>query len=173
MRAIAEDAGITIQLLTHHVKSKENLWKIVVEHLREQYAALRDADPELPPDASAAERLRMMIADIVHFTATVPQLHRLMTLEAAQLTPRLIYLIETFAREPFNDMCALIQQGQRDGTVRAANPQRLRFAIMGMAAVPFSVAAEYEFLTGKNPFLKPEIEHTIELIDDLIFTQRE
>jgi AcrR family transcriptional regulator len=169
MRSIAENAGITIQLLTHHAKSKENLWKMVVEHLSSEYEKVRAATPKLSPQASASEHLRTLIADSVRFTAALPEVHRLVTLEAAHLTPRLLYLMETFTRKPYGEFCTLIKRAQREGTVRMLNPARLRFAIVAMAAVPFSVAAEYEHLTGKNPFSPSEIERTIDLINDLVF----
>ena len=37
MRAVAADAGISIQLLVHHVKSKDKLWRFMMEHIFEQY----------------------------------------------------------------------------------------------------------------------------------------
>jgi len=172
MRAIAEDAGVTIQLMTHHVKSKENLWKIVVEHLRAEFDNVHQTPPQSNDRVSAAERLRTMIEDTVHFTAAMPQLHRLMTLEASHMTPRLHYLLEAFARKPFEEFCVAIEEAQREGAVRKLNPARLRFAIVAMAAVPYSVAAEYEYLTGRNPFRKSEIDLTIELINDLVFVKK-
>src|SRR5580658_6007495 len=37
MRSVAADAGISIQLLVHHVKSKDKLWRIMMERIFEQY----------------------------------------------------------------------------------------------------------------------------------------
>src|SRR5580658_8146389 len=86
MRSIAADAGISIQLLVHHVKSKERLWKLSMEHIIERYHksmgethALTDKSQNI----SAGRRLKQAIADIAHFTASLPQLHRIVTAEAA------------------------------------------------------------------------------------------
>jgi hypothetical protein len=49
------------------------------------------------------------------------------------------------------------------------NPGRLRYAIIAVAAVPFSVAAEYQYLTKHNPFAPAEIASTISLIKHLVF----
>jgi len=169
MRSIADDAGITIQLLTHHVKSKENLWKVMLEDLKRRYLGLKRTHPELRGNASAADRLRILISDSVHYTATIPELHRLVTMEAGSPNPRLLWLIEAFGQEVFDEMCALIKDAQREGAVKDLSPARLRYAITAMSAVPFSVAAEYEYFTGKNPFDSNEIDRIIELINELVF----
>lgn len=170
VRAIADDAGVTIQLLTHHVKSKENLWNIVMADLKQRFLELESKHPPLPAKASASDRLRVLIADSVHFTASIPELHRIMIMEAGSMSPRLVTLIESFGKQFIEEMCALIKQAQAEGTIKKKfNPARLRYAITAMTAVPFSVSAEYEYLTGKSPFSASEIERTIEQINDLVF----
>jgi TetR/AcrR family transcriptional regulator len=169
MRSIADDAGITIQLLTHHVKSKENLWKIMLEELKLRYRELESRHPALPAGSTAADRLRITIADQVRFTASIPELHRLVILEAGSPNPRLLALIEAFGRDIFVETCNLIKEAQREGAIKNISPARLRYAITAMASVPFSVAAEYEYLTSKNPFSSNEIERIIEMINELVF----
>jgi len=170
MRNIASDAGISIQLLVHHVKSKEALWRMVMEHILGQYEQHHAKSKALPPTASAGERLKQAIADLVEFTAGVPELHRIMVQEGGQLTPRMIWLTENLTRKNFAEWCQLIEEAQRKGAVRPCSPALLRYAIVSMAAVPFVVSAEYQFLTGKDPHSRGEINKLIEMITGLIVT---
>ena len=170
MRSIAADAGITIQLLVYHVKTKERLWEMVMEHMLLGYERLRTKSKALPESATGADRLRQVIADIVHFTAAQPELHRIMTQEGAQPSPRLSWLSERFVRKGYEEFVALATEAQREGKIRAdIQPERLRYAVVAIASVPFSVAAEYQYFTGKNPFSRGEIERTIDLILHMVF----
>ena len=101
--------------------------------------------------------------------AQIPALHRLMIQEAHQPSERLAWACDNYTKRDFNKTCDLIAKGQEEGEVRAGNPARLRFAIIAMAATPFSVAAEYQYLTNRNPFSSAEIESAIDLINHLVF----
>jgi TetR/AcrR family transcriptional regulator len=172
LRSIAIDAGISIQLLVHHVKSKEKLWKLTMEHIIDRYQNSVAVTHALNDDSgtlSAGKRLKQAIADIAHFTASMPQLHRIVTAEAAHATPRMLWLAERFVKQGYEDWCSLIEAAQREGVVRKASPARLRYAIVAMISVPFAVAAEYEYFTGKSPFAKNEISEMIEMVCAMVF----
>jgi AcrR family transcriptional regulator len=170
MRSIAADAGITIQLLIYHAKSKAHLWQMAMENILTQYEKFDSKTKLLPAESSAADRLRQTIADIVHYTALHPELHRIMTQEAGHLSPRLVWMIENFTKAAYTEFVKLVEDAQRDGAIRTdVHPHRLRFAVFAIAAVPFSVAAEYEYLTGRDPFQRNEIAKTIELIQHMVF----
>jgi TetR/AcrR family transcriptional regulator len=149
----------------HHVKSKELLWHLVMESFLQRYES---SAQKLPENASAAERLRQAIANLVRFTANTPELHRIMAQEGGQLTARMIWLTENLTKDSFQVWYALIEAAQREGAVRPGSPARLRYAILAMTAVPFAVCAEYEYLTGKSPFTQGEIAKTIELICEMV-----
>jgi hypothetical protein len=38
-----------------------------------------------------------------------------------------------------------------------------------MTAVPFAVAAEYEYFTGKSPFSKNEVAQMIDMVCEMVF----
>lgn len=167
-RAIAADAQVSQSLLLYHYKTKEDMWRAVLTNISSM-ATMKNLLAKSTSDMSAADRLTIAIRGLVHLFAEVPELHRLMTLEAHQPSERLNWIIENVNREPFDAMCALIAEAQTEGAVHKISPERLRFAIVGMAAVPFSVSAEYQFLTKRNPFSKIEIEATIDMICKMIF----
>jgi len=170
-RAIARDAQVSLSLLMYHFKTKEELWRAVLQNIASM-ATMKNLLMDASSEMSAAERLMVAIRGLVELFADVPELHRLMTLEAHQPSERLNWIIENVNREPFDAMCSLIAEAQAEGAVCKISPERLRFAIVGMAAVPFSVSAEYQFLTKRNPFSKIEIEATIDMICKMIFIQK-
>lgn len=171
MRSIAADAGITIQLLIYHVKSKDRLWEMVMEKILTEYQKFHQSRLKLTGAVSAAERLRQLISDVVLFQSKHPELHRIMTQEGMQPSPRLSWLSERFTRANYEEFIDVAGRAQREGAVRTdLNLPRLWYAIIGIAAVPFSVAAEYEYLTGKNPFSAGEIKRSTELIQHMIFS---
>lgn len=168
VRSIASDAGVSLSLLLYHFETKENLWKAVFDDLAENYAISRS--PFVNADSiDAEERLRRAIRETVEAFSQKPQLHRFMTMEASRPTPRLAMICDMLAREDFEFICNLISQAQQAGVARPGNPERIRYAIIAVAAVPFAVAAEYEYLTHRNPFSQNEIERTIEMIEALVF----
>jgi TetR/AcrR family transcriptional regulator len=171
MRSIAADAGISIQLLVHHVKSKDKLWRMMMEHIIGHYEQFMDKAVSSRSPSTAAKRLKHAITDLAHFTSNHPQLHRIMTAEAAHATPRMLWLTERTFKKGFEYWVSLIEEAQREGAVRDVSPARLRFAIVAMTAVPFAVAAEYEYFTGKSPFSRSEVSQMIEMVCDMVFVK--
>lgn len=170
MRAIAADAGITIQLLVYHVKTKKQLWQMMMEHVLAKHTHIDDLVMTLPETASAAERLRHVIADTIQYTAENPNLHRIMVQEGAQPSPRLAWLSENLIRPDLERFIALVAEAQQEGAVRSdIDPLLLRYAVVAMGSVPFSVPAEYEYFAGKSPFSPGEIRKTIDMVHKLIF----
>ena len=107
MRAVAADAGISIQLLVHHVKSKDKLWRFMMEHIFEQYNQYMSKGLSSPSPSTAAKRLKQAITDLAHFTASMPQLHRIITAEAAHPTPRMLWLTERIRQTGLRGVGAL------------------------------------------------------------------
>ncbi len=165
---IAAAAHVSLPLLLYHFESKDNLWKEVIHKLfgpDSVTATIRATAPA----ATASDQLRMTIAALVGRFAETPALQRLVMLEGQQLTTRLIWLCETYLNKRYKDLCALIIAGQQDGKVRKVEPARLRFAIITLAATPFAVAAEYQYLTFNNPFNEEEVKQSIEFINRIVF----
>lgn len=169
MRRIAADAHVSISLLIYHFGSKEQLWRATIEDVFAKAVPDFGNDTAFHNAATSSERLSILIEQSVRLFAEYPALHRLMTLEGHQPTDRLIWLCDTYIVHNYKTVCKAIADGQRDGTVVDGDPAQLRMAITAMAAVPFSVSAEYQYLTRQNPFAKNEIEGTIAMIKRLIF----
>jgi len=170
-RQIASDAGTTIQRVMYHFPSKDALWKGVmtriVQRFDEQHRrVLNECRGEL-----ASVKLRRVIADMVHFLAEFPGVHRIMTFEAAHPGPRLQWLYDNLLRSRVKETVDIIEEAQREGAIRQIDAARLYYAILSISAVPFTIAAEFELTTGCDPFDPKEIEKTIDFILALIIKE--
>lgn len=168
MRSIANDAGVSIQLLIHHAKTKEQLWQYVMEHFKERYDEFFEQSMEKRNTLSATETLRVAIKEFVLYHASMPDIHRIMVQEGGHLSPRMVWLTENLTKKGFESMIDLIKEAQSEGSVLECNPAQLLYAIIGMSGTPFAVTAEYEYLTGISPFQESEIDRLVDLITELV-----
>jgi AcrR family transcriptional regulator len=167
-RSIAKQSHVSLSLLLYHFRSKEQLWRAVIDYLLSRHS-IAQMLKNCPSGASADERLRTVIRGAVERFAEAPGIHRLMTLEAHTLSERLTWMCTKYLKSDFNDFCEIIAEAQKRGTARKLNPARVRYAIVAIAAVPFSVSSEYKLLTKRNPFSSTEIESTIDFINTFVF----
>lgn len=166
---IAEDAAVKLSLLLYHFQSKELLWKACVEAAAARSPLLHIFENDSTEYATAKDKLRAVIRRVVAASAAEPNLHLLMSQEGRKPSERLLWLCETFLKKDYENLCDLIRAAQKEGAVRDVNPARLRYAILALSAVPFSVAAEYQYLTQRDAFSHAEVENAIEFIDHLVF----
>ncbi len=168
-RAVAERAGTTHSLLLYHFESKDKLWLEAMEDVIGRYRAEFEQRVALVDRDDAAACLRAFIENFVRFSARVPQLHRIMTMESTQGSERINWLIEAHIRESFAHVRDLIHRGQAAGKVRDGDAARLYYAIIGLAGTLLSVSTEFRLLTGRDVFTEGEMYHTIGFIFDFVF----
>jgi TetR/AcrR family transcriptional regulator len=172
VRQIAAEAGTTIQRVIYHFPRKEELWREVMRRVVHRFGERRRILLQQLTDAPAAVKLRHLIEDMVHFLAESPGIHRIMTWEAAEPSARLEWLCNNFLISHVHENVRIIEAAQREGAVRQVDPARLHYAMLSICAVPFSITAEFEATTGRNPFAPDEIEKTIAFIFALVFVDR-
>lgn len=168
-RAVAERAGTTHSLLLYHFESKDKLWQATIEDVIGRYKAEFEQRLALVDQSDPAACLRAFVENFVRFSARVPQLHRIMTMESTQGSDRIHWVIDAHLRESFNHVRDLIHRGQMLGQVRDGDAARLYYAIIGLAGTLLSVSTEFRLLTGRDVFTEGEMYHTIGFIFDFIF----
>lgn len=168
-RAVAERAGITHSLVLYHFQSKDQLWIATLESALGPYGAELDAILEQADASSARDALAAFIDRFVRLSAQKPQIHRILTMESNQGTARLDWIIERVLRSLFTRVRDLIRRGQSEGSVRQCDPARLYYHIIGAAGTPFTIATEYEAMTGRDVFSEAEILRTIAFIYEITF----
>jgi len=167
-RAIAQTLGIGHTLVIYHFKTKDQLWLATMERLLGAYTTEMKAQLFGADTQPAKVVLTRFVDTFVRMSARYPQMHRIMTMQSNQGTERLNWVIDHFLREHFNAVCDLIRRGQREGSVRDADPARLYYLIIGAGGTPFTVATEYQALTGRDVFGDPEILRNIAFILDIV-----
>lgn len=168
-RAVAERAGISHSLLLYHFKSKDELWRSTLAEVLEHYIEELNQHWAAVPIDDPAAQLRAFIEHFVRYSARIPQLQRIMTQQSTQASDRIEWLIERYLQESFAQLCDLIRRAQAAGQVIAGEPERVYYAIIGLAGVPLAVSTEFRLLAGRDLFTEPEIKRSIVFIESLIF----
>ena len=168
-RAIAEKADVTHTLVLYHFQSKEQLWVATVEDVVSKYIAEAQQQISEVEKSSAQSELKIFIDRFIRFSAKYPDIHRILTSQGNQETPRLSWIIDHFLRDHFNLVVDMIRRGQAEGSVRQFDPARLYYLIIGMGGTPFSISIEYKALTGRDVFSEAEILRNIAFLYEIVF----
>lgn len=168
-RAVAHRAEVTHTLVLYHFQSKEQLWIATMEDALTRYLGDIKQTLERSGEQSARAALSAFIEQFVRMSAQQPQIHRILTMESNQNTPRLEWVIEHYIRDHFNMIRDLIRRGQTEGTVRQCDPARLYYHIIGAAGTPFTISTEYKALTGRDVFSETEILRNLAFIYEIVF----
>ncbi len=161
-RAIALEASVAQSLLLYHFKSKEALWRAVMDDV---FAGLNDwiihHQPDLR-DAGPAKRLMVLVRGFIDFCASDADIHRIITVEGRAATDRLKWLVDTHLRANHARVCALIRRGQEAGEVRPGDPTLLYYSFIAIAGTAFSLAPEIALVSGDDRLVEAQA------IEDLI-----
>lgn len=169
LRQIAGRAHVQHQLAVYHFKTKEALWYAAVESLFEGFGDPRTALQVLLEREGPKAAVEAMVEDFVHFSATVPEFHRITTFEGRVDNERFRWLAENYVRPHYEVAIRLIKAGQKSGVVRAGSPGRLHYAMIGVVTTNFVFATEYNLMTGVDPFAAKEVQRTIDLACDFLW----
>lgn len=169
-RAVAERADVTHTLVLYHFQSKDLLWIATMEAALAKYGGAVKENLDQAAERSAKDTLANFIDQFVRMSARQPQIHRILTAEGNQATPRLEWIVEHFIRWHFTTVRDLIRRGQIEGTVRECDPARLYYLIIGAGGTPFTLATEYKAMTGRDVFSEAEILRNIAFIYEIVFT---
>ena len=155
-RQIAADAGVAQSLLLYHFGSKDALWRAVIDHLFEGLN-LRMADAAREARGGTVRvRLLTVIRAFIALCAEDADIHRIMTIEGRQPSERLAWLVERHLRANYRQACALIEEGQAAGCVRAGDPTLLYYAFIAIAGTAFSLAPEIRLVSGNARAVEPD-----------------
>jgi len=169
LREVAVAAGVNHSLVLYHFGSMEGLWKAVVGGLLDEYRARverRVAGLALDP----VTRLKVAMEDFIRFSTEKPELHRIMTLEGRRKTERLAWLVSTYLKPAFDEMSAVIERGQAEGTIRPFDPALLYYGFISLGATPSAFAPEIEAVTGRKTRNEQTIVELMSMISTLVFT---
>lgn len=171
-REIAERAGVSYMFFIYHFKSKENLWLRTMDDAITNMTKVFWDNLNASEDKPAEVSLRIYIDQFVRLSARYPQMHRIMSMERNQNTPRLQFVIRTHLRAIYSVVCDLLRRGQQEGAVKPGDAERLFYLIIGTGGTLFTIPTEYEIFTGRDVFSEEEISEIIDFIADAVFLAR-
>ena len=168
-REIARRAGVTQPLLNYHFSSKDELWRAAVQRL---FGALSSSMAERAQGLRGVDELitaRLLVREFVTFSATHPQLHRIITQECKTDGPRMDWLVEHHVRPWFESATALFEGLVERGQVPAIPATHLYYILTGAGPTMFVLAPECRRLTGIDPTAPEVIEAHADAVCLLLF----
>jgi AcrR family transcriptional regulator len=168
-RDIAARAGVTQPLLNYHFSSKDELWRAAVdgvfvelgEALTARADGLRGVD-----DLTVA---KLLVREFVYFSATHPQLHRIITQECKSDGPRMDWLVERHVRPRYEQTAATFTNLVKAGHVPDIPVANLYYILTGAAPTMFVLGPECRRLTGVDPHAPEVIEAHADAVVSLLF----
>jgi AcrR family transcriptional regulator len=136
VRAITARAGANLGAITYHFGSKEALYEAVITSaISPSLERLQEAaDGEDPP----LERLESVVRALFEFLYESPEVPRLMLQQLTGSRP-ISGAVTEVMRGNIRLAASLIDEGQRDGSIRAGDPQLMALSI-GSQPIWFALA---------------------------------
>jgi len=171
-REIAAQAGVTQPLLNYHFSSKDELWRAAVDGLFGELNRALLARAEGLRGVDEATSARLLVREFITFSATHPQLHRIITQECKSDGPRMDWLVEHHVRPLYETATALFARLAEQGHLPDIAPAHLYYILTGAGPTMFVLAPECRRLTGIDPQAPEVIEAHADAVTALLFGRR-
>jgi AcrR family transcriptional regulator len=150
-REIASRAGVTQPLLNYHFRTKDDLWRAAVGVLFEELTSELSARLEGLRGVDELTTARLLVREFVVFSATHPQVHRIITQECKSDGPRMDWLVETYIRPLYESTAALFTTLVAQGHLPDIPVAHLYYMLTGAGPTLFVLGPECRRLTGIDP----------------------
>jgi TetR/AcrR family transcriptional regulator len=168
-REIASRAGVTQPLLNYHFSSKEELWRAAVDWLFDelnQTLSSRTLGLRGVEELSVA---KLMIREFIYFSASHPQLHRIITQECKADGPRMDWLVERHVRPLYEQTTGMFARLTETGHLPDIPAHHLYYIVTGAGPTMFVLAPECRRLAGVDPQDERVVEAHADAVIALIF----
>ena len=168
-RDIAARAGVTQSLLNYHFSSKEELWQAAVDGLFAQLNEVLTTRQEGLRGVDELIAAKLLVREFIYFSASHPQLHRIITQECKSDGPRMDWLVERHVRPHF-DRAAMLFSRLVDAELLPDIPvAHLYYILTGAGPTMFVLAPECRRLTGIDPQSPEVIEAHVDAVTAFLF----
>lgn len=168
-RDIAARAGVTQPLLNYHFRSKDELWRAAVDGLFEALERALSSRADGLRGVDEVTVARLLVREFVYFSASHPQLHRIITQECKNDGPRMDWLVERHIRPLYESTTALFARLVEQGYLPDIPTAHLYYIVTGAGPTMFVLAPECRRLTGIDPEAPEVIEAHADAVTALIF----
>jgi TetR/AcrR family transcriptional regulator len=172
-REIAARAGVTQPLLNYHFSSKDELWQAAVDGL---FAELNEALATREEGLRGVDELtvaKLLVREFIYFSASHPQLHRIITQECKTDGPRMDWLVERHIRSHYNRAATLFSRLVSAGLLPDIPVAHLYYILTGAGPTMFVLAPECRRLTGLDPQAPEVIEAHVDAVTAFLFGRHE
>jgi TetR/AcrR family transcriptional regulator len=174
VRAIAEQAGVTFQLIRHHFGSKEDLWAAAARELwdRAQELFARAMSPS-PEDADDPKRaLRHFALVIIEYNAKNPSFRRMFTHEFFAGSDRYRRILRPHKLKLTRRVLEWLNRYAESGTLTRFTPEEALLFFLSLVAGTVTLKDEYEYLIGRPVTSKAALELQADLLAGMLFEGR-
>jgi AcrR family transcriptional regulator len=172
MRDIADRAGVSQPSVSYHFRTKHELWCAAVDGLFAELTQALGSRFEGLRGVDDVTRAELMIREFISFSATHPQLHRIITQESKTDGERVDWLVERHVR-PLYDMTAeLFERLIEQGVLPDVPVPILYYILTGAGPTIFVLAPECRRLAGFDPLAPDAVETHADAVVSLLFARR-
>ncbi len=168
-REIAARAGVTQPLLNYHFSSKDELWRAATDRLFETLNAALRARANGLRGVDELTVARLLVREFIFFSASRPQLHRIITQECKNDGPRMDWLVDRHIRPIYEWTTALFDRLVERGHLPAIPAAHLYYIVTGAGPTMFVLGPECRRLTGIDPSASDVVEAHADAVCLLLF----
>jgi len=166
---IARRAGVTQPLVHYHFDCKDALWRATVGGAFVSAAGSFDGVMQELADLDAIDQMKVLVRRFVRFSATHPELGRIISYEGVQGGPRLQWLIEHHMTGQFEWFRDLLVQGMDDGRIKRLPAEHVLSSLSAASAYLFIVKAAMYDLHGIDVADPAVIEAHADTVVEIFF----
>lgn len=167
-REIAAKAGVTQPLLNYHFRSKDELWRSVVDSLFDRLTRSMIDRAEGLRGVDELTTAKLRVREFVVFSARNPQLHRIIMQESKADGPRMDYILE-HVRPLYERTIELFERLAGTGAVPPIPPPHLYYILTGAGPTMFVLGPECRRLSGLDPTSDEVIDAHADAVCLLLF----
>jgi len=160
---------VALASLPYHFKTKEALWKAVVDDIFGRFATEMSVARSKFVGADPREQTRLRLAAYIRFVAENPEILQIGLMEGISANPRTEWLIEKHLRPNFEYVNSETRRAAAQGYGRSGREEHLFYMIIGAAGLPYVVQSEFSSLVGREATDPELIEAHIEAVLDLFY----
>jgi AcrR family transcriptional regulator len=172
-REIAARAGVTQPLLNYHFSSKDELWQCAVDGLFAELNEVLAAREEGLRGVDELTVAKLLVREFIYFSASHPQLHRIITQECKTDGARMDWLVERHVRPHYERAAVLFSRLVRAGLLPDIPVAHLYYILTGAGPTMFVLAPECRRLTGIDPQAPEVIEAHVDAVIAFLFGRQE
>jgi len=168
-REIAARAEVAQPLLNYHFTSKDELWRAATDRLFETLNAALGARAKGLLGVDELTVARLLVREFIFFSASHPQLHRIITQECKTDGPRMDWLVERHLRPIYEQTTTLFDRLVKRGHLPIIPSAHLYYIVTGAGPTMFVLGPECRRLTGIDPSAADVVEAHADAVCLLLF----